>query len=231
MHFESVASAILTAQGDWPETTGSTDGGRRRQESGGIDLSEHFQQSMSVSGGVSEMLIDSEFSYVPAKNTKPSTWREVASTKSWHTDTQSSTHDSKPQSYGKPSTHSVSGSDKSFNSSIAERSQSGSGSTEVKNGFAKIKAYVSVPDVLVSREAKLTSKRSLSRSCSKRTSSPHLRIRPRMKTTMTTTPSFRKDAWDRATRRISTQGASGTLWNHSRPLMGFRRASPGRFNI
>ena len=98
---------------------------------------------MSVSGEVSDTLIDSEFSYKPASDTKPGTYSEVAGTTSWHTGTQtaSSTRSTILTGYGR-SNMSVSGSVHSFNSSIAERSQSAS---ETRSGFAKVKASVCIP--------------------------------------------------------------------------------------
>ena len=136
---------LLTTKGEW-EDTESTDGSRRRHEGGGIDLSDRFQQAVSVSGEVSDTLIDSEFSYKTANATKPGTWSEVAGTRSWHTGTataSSTRSDFDPNRYGRPETRSVSGSVHSFNSSIAERSQSGSDHIEMRNSFAKVKAYVS----------------------------------------------------------------------------------------
>ncbi|KAF2629826.1 hypothetical protein BU25DRAFT_364158 [Macroventuria anomochaeta] len=136
-----------SSAGDW-EDTESTDGGRRRHEGGGIDLSEHFQHALSVSGEVSDTLIDSEFSYKPANDTKPGTWSEVAGTKSWHTGTETASSVRSgfdPNRYGRPGARSVSDSVHSFNSSIAERSQSDSGQVEMKGNFAKIKAYKAPP--------------------------------------------------------------------------------------
>lgn len=136
---------MLTSQGDY-EDIQSSDGSRCRRGSGGIDLSEQFQQAMSVNGGVSDTLIDSEFSQKPANEPRLDTWSEVAGTRSWHTGTATSSSarsNFDPSRYGKPSAGSVSGSVHSFNSSIAERSQTGDDRIEMRNGFAKIKAHVS----------------------------------------------------------------------------------------
>lgn len=99
---------------------------------------------MSVSNEVSGTLIDSEFSYKLASDNKPGSWSEVASTKSWHTGTQiaPSARSNITTGYGRPSNQSVSGSVHSFDSSIAERSQSASDEVKMRNGFAKVKAYV-----------------------------------------------------------------------------------------
>ena len=103
---------------------------------------------MSVGGEVSNILIDSEFSYTPANDPKRETWSEVAGTKSWHTGTETASNARSgfdPSKYSRPDTRSVSGSVHSFNSSIAERSQSSSNHIEMKGNFAKVKAYVSTP--------------------------------------------------------------------------------------
>lgn len=135
---------LLTSQGDY-EDTQSDDGSRRRREGGGIDLPEQFQQGMFISGKVSDTLIDSEFSG-SASGARPGTWSEVAGTKSWHTDTaatSSARSSVDPTPYGRPGARSVAGSARSFNSNITERSQTGSDQIEMRNGFAKVKAYVS----------------------------------------------------------------------------------------
>jgi hypothetical protein len=103
---------------------------------------------MSVGGEASNILIDSEFSYTPTNDPKRETWSEVAGTKSWHTGTEtvsSARSGFDPSKYGRPGTRSFSGSMQSFNSSIAERSQSSSNHIEMKGNFAKVKAYVSTP--------------------------------------------------------------------------------------
>ncbi|KAJ4398641.1 hypothetical protein N0V91_010073 [Didymella pomorum] len=136
------SSRTESSNGDWTETT-SVDGGRRKQEEGAISLSTHLQQAMSVSGEVSDTLIDSDFSYKPANDTKSSTYSEVAGTESWHTGTQtaSSTRSTITTGYGRPSTRSVSGSVHTFDSSIAERSQPARDRFGTRSGFAKVKAY------------------------------------------------------------------------------------------
>ena len=136
---------MLISKGDW-EDIESTNGSRRKHEGGGINLSNHFQQAMSVSGEASDTLIDSEFSFKPADGAQSGTVSEVADTKSWHTGTAASSSARSsfdPSRYGKPGTRSTSGSMHSFNSSIAERSQSGYDDIEMRNGFAKVRAYVS----------------------------------------------------------------------------------------
>jgi hypothetical protein len=145
VHLCSSPSTLLTIQGDW-EDIESDNGSPRRHEGGGIDLSEHFQRTVSISGSVSERLIDSEFSYSSANEAKRGPWSEVAGTGSWHTGSataRSASSSFNPNKYGNPSAPSMSGSMHSFNSSIVEQSQSGSERVETKNGFAKIKAYVS----------------------------------------------------------------------------------------
>lgn len=115
-------------------------------ESGGVGLSEYFQRALSTNGAVCETLIDSEYSYQPVKASKAGTWSEVASTKSWHTGTATASSSGSgfdPNRYGNPGARSVSGSVHSFNSSVVERSQTGSDRVEMRNGFARIKAYVS----------------------------------------------------------------------------------------
>lgn len=99
---------------------------------------------MSVSGEVSDTLIDSEFSYKPADDNKSGSWSEVAGTKSWRTGTvtASSSRSITTNGYGRPNTGSVSGSVHSFNSSIAERSHFASEQIEMRNGFAKVRACV-----------------------------------------------------------------------------------------
>jgi hypothetical protein len=101
---------------------------------------------MSVNGEVSDTLIDSEFSYTPARDVTSGTQSEVAGTETWRTGTQtvSSTRSSNANGHGRPSTRSVAGSAHSFDSSIAERSQPGSEEVEVRNGWAKTKAYVCI---------------------------------------------------------------------------------------
>ncbi|KAH6618575.1 Stc1 domain-containing protein [Boeremia exigua] len=145
-YFNSSASSRDTDSnaGEWQDLA-STDGSRHRHEGGGINLSEQFQRSMSFSGQVTDTLIDSEFSLGPAET---ATWSDVARTQSWHTDTARSSSARTgfdPNRYGRPGTQSGSGSMHSFDSSIAERSQSCSDRVEMRNGFAKIKAYVSAP--------------------------------------------------------------------------------------
>lgn len=102
---------------------------------------------MSVSGEVSDNLIDSEFSYKHASDITPGTWSEVAGTKSWHTGTQTapSTRSTTIDGYGGPTTRSIYSSVHSFDSSIAERSQCAGEQIEMRNGFAKVKAYVCIP--------------------------------------------------------------------------------------
>ncbi|KAF1929173.1 uncharacterized protein M421DRAFT_133129 [Didymella exigua CBS 183.55] len=129
-----------SSNGEWPDTEYSGRG-RRRQDGGGINPSDQFQHAMSIGGEVSDTLIDSEFSYTPVNDTKPSAWSEVAGTKSWHTGTASSARKFNPDSYGRPSTRSISNSDYSFNSSIAERSQPGSDQIGNRSGFSRVKAY------------------------------------------------------------------------------------------
>ncbi|KAF3048160.1 hypothetical protein E8E12_010931 [Didymella heteroderae] len=136
-----------SSNGEWVDTE-SIDGGRRGQEEGGINLSEHFQQAMSVSGEVSDTLIDSEFTH-PTNNAQPGTSSQVTGTRSWHTDTQtaSGARSTTTNSYGRPSTRSVPGSAHSFDSSIAERSQSASDEIETRNGFARVRAFRPPPQL------------------------------------------------------------------------------------
>ncbi|UPX16030.1 UV-damaged DNA-binding protein rad7 [Ascochyta rabiei] len=144
----TTASSIgdtASSSGDW-EDTESTNGGRRKHEGGGIDLSDHFQHAVSLNGEVSETLIDSEFSYNPAKDSNSGTWSTGAG--SWHTGSAavlSTNSDFNRKRSGNPSTSSVPGSMRSFNSSIAERSQSSSEPIEVRNGFARVRAHKPVP--------------------------------------------------------------------------------------
>lgn len=132
---------MLTPKYEW-EDTESTSGSHRKSKEGGVSLSEHFQHTVAISGEVSDDLIDAEFSSQPATVNQSSTWSEVAGTKSWHTSTvaSSSGHDNR---FGRPGSTSVTGSLHSFNSDIAERSQSGRDDIEMRNGFAKIRAQVS----------------------------------------------------------------------------------------
>ncbi|KAF9698346.1 hypothetical protein EKO04_003645 [Ascochyta lentis] len=150
-YFVSASSNRDTASstGDW-EDVESTNGGRRKHEGGGIDLSNHFQNAVSLNGAISDTLIDSEFSYNPAKDSNPGTWSTGPGpgTNTWHTGsaTASSTRSGFDRTRpGNPSASSVSGSVHSFNSSIAERSQSGSDQVETKNGFARVRAFKPVP--------------------------------------------------------------------------------------
>ncbi|KAJ4994413.1 hypothetical protein SVAN01_00242 [Stagonosporopsis vannaccii] len=141
-------SDTVSSVGDY-EDIKSNLGSRHTREHGGIDLSDHFQQVVSVSGQVSDTLIDSEFSH-STNGARPGTWSQVASTGSWHTPTVASSSacsgfDS--NRYGRPGASSITGSAHSFNSSIAERSQTGSERNEMRNGFAKIKAYKPPPQV------------------------------------------------------------------------------------
>ena len=158
---------------------------------------------MSVSGEVSDTLIDSESS---ASETKSGTYSEVAGTTSWHTGTQTapSTRSTTTNGYGRSSTRSVSGSVHSFNSSIAERSQSASDRVETRNGFAKVKAYVSTPQWLsILIQAELTWNRSLRLSCRKVTTSRAMRTRPRMTRRTTVMVIFRRGTEHRAKGRYS----------------------------
>lgn len=164
---------------------------------------------MSVSGKVSDTLIDSEFSYKPASETQPGPWSEVAGTKSWHTGTQTapSTRSTITTGYGRPSTRSVSGSAHSFDSSIAERSQSASDQVVMRNGFAKVKAYVCIPQWLsILMQAELTSNRSLRPSYSKMTTSQAMRTRPRTTTRRATVMAiFRRGEVQGSGQRRDTQ--------------------------
>jgi hypothetical protein len=142
---------LLTLQGDW-EDTESDNGSRPRHESGGIDLSDHFKRTVSINGSVPDTLIDSEFSYTAVNEVNPGTWSEVAGTKSWHTGSATAPSTGSgfdPNRYGNPTTRSVASSQHSYSSSIVERSQSGTEQVEMRNGFARIKAYVSTHLVLM----------------------------------------------------------------------------------
>lgn len=148
-------------------------------------MSNQFQQAMSVSGEVSDTLIDSEYFYKPVDDTKSGSWSEVAGTKSWHTGAviASSSRSITTNGYGR-----LPGSVRSFNSSFAERSHSASGQIEMRNGFAKVTACVCTPEVLRHlTKHELTSDRSLRRSWSKMPTSPAMRIPARTTTMMTTT--------------------------------------------
>lgn len=133
---------LLTLKGEY-EDTESNDGGHRRREDGGIELLNNSQHIMSINSQEPNTLIQSEFSH-PVDGARPGTWSQVAGTRSWHTPTvaSSNAHSSfEPNRFGRPGADTASV--HSFNSSFAERSQAGSDRTEMRNGFAKIKAYVS----------------------------------------------------------------------------------------
>ncbi|KAJ8116054.1 hypothetical protein OPT61_g2445 [Boeremia exigua] len=146
-YWTSVDSASGTASnnGEYGDSE-PTDGTRRQATAGGVDLPENLR-TMSIGGRVSDALIDSEHSDMPAAGTRPSTWSDVAGTRSWHTGTAASSSARSrvgSSSYGAPGARSTAGSSHSFNSSIAERSQ-GSNDIEMRNGFAKVRAYKPAP--------------------------------------------------------------------------------------
>jgi len=143
---------LLTLKGEY-EDTESNDGGHRRRKDGGTELLNNSQHIMSANSQEPDALIQSEFSH-PADGARPGTWSQVASTRSWHTPTvaSSNAHSGfEPNRYGRPGADTASV--HSFNSSFAERSQTGSDRTEMRNGFAKIKAYVSTCSLFNSKSA------------------------------------------------------------------------------
>lgn len=109
-------------------------------------MSAGFQKSMSLSGSASDSLIGTEYAYPAGGNGDNDGWSDVR-TKSWHTksvDVSSASSGFDPNAYGRRPTPSVSGSSRSFASSVAERSDA----SEIRpNGWAKIKAAPRAPAV------------------------------------------------------------------------------------
>ncbi|KAF1829910.1 hypothetical protein BDW02DRAFT_592267 [Decorospora gaudefroyi] len=106
-----------------------------RNGAGHIALSEDFNRAISIS---SSSLIDTDYAYPPAKNGNGDAWGE-ARTKSWHTQSNgppSASSSFNPNAY-RSSPTSVTGSSRSFASSVAERSDT---SEMRSNGWAKIPA-------------------------------------------------------------------------------------------
>lgn len=92
-------------------------------------MSNDFQQALSITGSANGTLIDSEDGYPPAGGIHPRTgnrdgWSENL-TKSWHTrSTGAPSADSRlnPNHYGNPSAPSVTGTGRTFDSGLTERS-------------------------------------------------------------------------------------------------------------
>jgi hypothetical protein len=115
-------------------------------DGGGVALSGEFCRAMSINGSVPETLIGSEYSCsVGSGNGYPNEdgWSEVQ-TRSWHSGSIGASASASANSgfdgnrYGHPSSTSRAGTQRTYASTIAERSDE----AEVRpNGWAKIKAY------------------------------------------------------------------------------------------
>ncbi|KAI1568401.1 Stc1 domain containing protein [Pyrenophora tritici-repentis] len=147
-YFSSALSSTASNVDDgWKSVN---DGSRRRQEleangarrkglvDGGIALSTDFQRALSMSGSASDSLIDTEYAFPAGRNGDGDS--SEPRTKSWHTksiEVLSASSGFDPNAYGRRTTPSVSGSSRSFASSVAERSDT----TKIRpNGWAKIRA-------------------------------------------------------------------------------------------
>ncbi|KAF2447224.1 hypothetical protein P171DRAFT_355279, partial [Karstenula rhodostoma CBS 690.94] len=127
-------------------------------EDGGVGLSEGFARSMSISSpSQADTLIETEFER-GSQVSHDDGWRTVGQ-RSWHTPsghsrsrTASTTSNTgsrgfNPNTYRNPvPPRGVAGSQRSFDSSVAERSDTVS--TSANGNFAKIKAYVCPADLL-----------------------------------------------------------------------------------
>lgn len=120
---------------------------------GGISLSEDFTRISLIANDTSQAgtLIGREFAR-DGEATHSDGWQMVGqrSRGSWHTPsghsgTQSTSIEFNPNAYGNPASLSAGGSQRSFNSSMAERSDDTAMSAKGK--FAKVKAYVCMKQI------------------------------------------------------------------------------------
>ncbi|KAF2830254.1 hypothetical protein CC86DRAFT_379695 [Ophiobolus disseminans] len=131
--------------GDWETINGDND----TNSEGGIALSHDFQHGMDLTGSVTDSLIGSEYSAFPVRGSGAGanggggtrvtgSWQTGSTGPASASTTRSASSGFNPNGYGRPSATSNAGTERSYRSSVAERSAA----PEVRpNGWAKIRAY------------------------------------------------------------------------------------------